>query len=189
MPRPTSSIGFIVDGTRRMGLLITDLLQYARIGSERQLRPVAAAEAVRAALDNLGAAVAEAGAQVSVGTLPVVMAERSQLVSLFQNLIGNAVKYRHPNRSPQIAVTAERQPDGRWGIAVADNGIGIDPDHFDDIFVIFKRLESAAGTDGSGIGLALCRRIAHSFGGKIQVDSAPGAGSTFVVSLAAADAA
>ncbi len=183
-------IDFIVGGTKRMGLLITDLLEYARVGSTGQaLRPVAAETAVRAALANLGAAIAEAGAVISIGALPVVMAEPSQLVSLFQNLMGNALKYRHPDRVPQVAVTAEPDEDGGWRIAVADNGIGIDPQHFDKIFVIFERLETAAATEGTGVGLALCQRIAQRFGGNIQVDSAPNAGTTFVVALAGADAA
>lgn len=181
-------LGFIVGGAQRMGLLITDLLEYARVGSASQpLRPVAAAAAVRTALDNLGTAVGEARAVIRIGTLPVVMAEPSQLVSLFQNLIGNALKYRHPDRAPQVAITAEPDEAGGWRIAVADNGIGIDPQHFDKIFVIFERLDTAPTTEGTGVGLALCQRIARRFGGDIRVDSAPGAGTTFVVALAGAD--
>jgi signal transduction histidine kinase len=183
-------LGFIVGGTKRMGRLITDLLDYARVGSSGQpLRPVAAAEAVRSALDNLAAAIVETGAEISVGSLPMVMAEPSQLVSLFQNLIGNALKYRHPDRVPRIAVTAEPDADGCWRIAVADNGIGIDPRHFDKIFVIFERLETATSTEGTGVGLALCQRIAQRFGGDIRVDSVPEFGTTFVVGLAGAEAA
>ncbi len=181
-------ISFIVDGVHRMASLITGLLDYARVSTPgRPLVPVAAGHACAAALATLKAAIAETAAEVTVGDLPRVMADEAQLVSLFQNLVDNALKYRHPERAPRVAITASRLSPETWRIAVADNGIGIDPAYFNKIFEMFQRLAPARSVDGTGLGLALSQRIVHRFGGRIEVESVPGEGSTFIFTLAAAD--
>ncbi|MBI5164139.1 MAG: hypothetical protein HY985_09580 [Magnetospirillum sp.] len=177
-------IDFIVGGTKHMSAMIHDLLDYARLSSRgTPLEPVPAGRALETALANLSGLVAETGAVVSAQDLPVVMADESQLVSLLQNLIENAVKYRHPDRRPEIAVTAEALPSHQWRFAVADNGIGIEPEYFDRIFAIFQRLRPETGAEGTGIGLAVCQRIAHRFGGRIWVESVPGRGTTLFFTL------
>jgi signal transduction histidine kinase len=177
-------IGFIVDSSKRMTQLINDLLDYSRTTSqERPLGPTPAAGAVDRALVDLKADLDRSGASVAVGDLPLVMAEPSHLVSVFQNLLGNALKYRAADRPLRISVTAERGGLDQWRFAVADNGIGIEPQYFDKIFEIFQRLHPAVDAAGTGIGLALCRRIVHRFGGTIWVDSTPGAGTTFFFTL------
>ena len=179
-----SFIGFIVDGGKRMAALIDDLLDYSRVGSQAKvLSPVSADQAFSLALRNLAVEIEAVGADIRVGKLPVVLGEESLLVSLFQNLLGNALKYRSPDRAPLVSVTARREGKGLWRIAVADNGIGISPDYHDKIFEIFQRLDPVTHGEGTGIGLTLCRRIVHRFGGTIGVDSAPGEGTTFYVTL------
>jgi PAS domain S-box-containing protein len=177
-------IGFIVDSSKQMTRLINDLLEYSRVSSQsKPLRPVPAGDAVAQALRNLRGDLETAAAEVAVGDLPLVMAEPSHLASLFQNLLGNGLKYRMPGRRPRLSVTAERSAADRWTFAVADNGIGIEPQYFDKIFEIFQRLNPASEREGTGIGLTLCRRIVHRFGGTIWVDSVPGVGTTFFFTL------
>jgi len=177
-------IGFIVDNGTRMTRLINDLLEYSRITDHsRQLGPTSAGEAVAKALANLKTDLEECGAAVELGELPRVMAEPSQLISLFQNLLGNGLKYRAPDRPPRLAVTAQRIGPDHWRFAVADNGIGIEPEYHDKIFEIFQRLDPSWGRDGTGIGLTLCRRIVHRFGGAIWLDSAPNVGTTVFFTL------
>ncbi len=177
-------IGFIVDSSKQMTRLINDLLEYSRVSSQsKPLRPVAAGEAVLQAIDNLRGEIDQAGAAIAVGDLPPVMAERSHLVRLFQNLLGNGLKYRAPDRKPRLSVTADRVAPDRWLFAVADNGIGIEPQYFDKIFDIFQRLNPASEREGTGIGLTVCRRIVHRFGGAIWVNSVPGEGTTFLFTL------
>ena len=177
-------IGFIVDGAKHMSRLITDLLDYARVTSQGQpMRPIPARRAVDEALASLKAATNETAAMITVGPLPVVMADKSQLVSLFQNLIGNALKYRDPNRTPQVVITAERTAATEWRFAVRDNGIGIDAEYFEKIFEIFQRLRPADDSEGTGIGLAICQRIVHRLGGTIWVESTPGLGSAFLFTI------
>lgn len=115
--------------------------------------------------------------------LPVVLAEARQAESLFQNLLENALIYRKPDAPPQIEIKATLEPKGLWLISVRDNGIGIEPAYFEKIFVIFQRLEPARFPGGTGIGLALCRRIVHRFGGSIWVESEPQKGTTFNFTL------
>jgi len=177
-------IGFIVDGGKRMTRLIDDLLEFSRVSRQSApLSPVAAGEAVALALRNLGRERNAADVEVRVDDLPTVMAEPTPLVSLFQNLLGNGLKYRAPDRKLVLSVSAKRDSPGRWRFAVADNGIGIEPEYHDKIFEIFQRLNPASDTDGTGIGLTLCRRIVHRFGGTIWVESTVGGGSTFFFTL------
>ena len=177
-------IGFIVESGKRMTRLINDLLEFSRISNQGILgTPTAAGQAVAQALDALGAVIGQTGAEIVVGDLPSVMAEHSHLVSLFQNLLGNALKYRSPDRRPRLSVTAERQSPEFWRFAVADNGIGIDPAYHDKIFEIFQRLDPVSHRDGTGIGLTLCRRIVERCGGAISVESMPGVGTTFFFTL------
>jgi len=177
-------IGFIVDSGKRMTELITDLLAYSRVANPSQpLQSLSANEAVAEALANLTLDIQETQAEITVGTLPKVAAEHSQLVSLFQNLIGNALKYRAPDRKAQISVTAEWIGGDRWRFAVSDNGIGIEPQYFDKVFEIFQRLYPAGDAEGTGIGLTLCRRIVNRFGGTIWVESRPGEGTTMLFTL------
>ena len=130
-------------------------------------------------MNNLSLDLARTGREVSVGDLPVVLAEPTHLTSLFQNLLENSLKYRAPGRPLKLSVTAERQEPDSWRFAVADNGIGIDPLYHDKIFEIFQRLDPGTEVEGTGIGLTLCRRIVHRFGGSIWLESTPGAGTTF----------
>jgi signal transduction histidine kinase len=177
-------LGFIVGSTKKMSLLIGDLLNYARVSSHAEpLETVAAAPALSQALDNLRQALEQAGAEVTVGALPSVRASAVHLVSLFQNLVGNAIKYRSPDRKLRIAIDAHREASGLWCFSVADNGIGIDPAYHHKVFEIFQRLNPAAEAEGTGIGLTLCRRIVHRFGGAIRLESKPGVGSTFFFTL------
>jgi PAS domain S-box-containing protein len=177
-------ISFIVDSGKQMTQLLTDILNYSRITSQAQpLHPTEARDAVTHALKNLSLDLENTKTEVAVGPLPRVMADRSHLVSLFQNLLGNAIKYRSPDTCPQLCVTAEPAEPGWWRFAVRDNGIGIEPQYHEKIFEIFQRLNPATETEGTGIGLTLCRRIVHRFGGSIWVESAPGQGTTFFFTL------
>jgi light-regulated signal transduction histidine kinase (bacteriophytochrome) len=173
-------IAFLTAGTKRMYRLITDLLHYSRINSQaKPLQPVSAARAADIAVANLKAVIEECGASVTIASLPTIEADESQLSSLFQNLLGNALKYRHPERPPAIQIEAVRLSSSIWRFAVKDNGIGIEPEHFERIFVIFQRLHADSAYEGTGIGLALCQRIITRMGGRIWVESKPGQGSTF----------
>jgi len=177
-------IAFIVNGSKQMARLISDLLEYSRISRQaKPLAPIRAAEAVAQALRNLQPDMEQAGAEIVVGELPTVMAEQALLTSLFQNLLGNGLKYRAPDRKLRLSVTAERAVPEGWRFAVADNGIGINPAYHDKIFEMFQRLNPAIATEGSGIGLTLCRRIVHRFGGTIWLQSTPDGGSTFFLTL------
>jgi two-component system, sensor histidine kinase and response regulator len=179
-----ASMDFVKDGARRMNAMIRDLLDFARIGhGERKLEDLALNALVAAALKNLSARIAETGAQIKADRdLPAVHGHAGDLVRLFQNLIGNAIKYHAPDRAPIVAITAER--DGtNCAVTIADNGIGFDPKHFDRIFGVFQRLHTREIYEGTGIGLALCRKISANHGGRIEVASTPGEGSSFTVFL------
>ncbi|MBI5017511.1 MAG: HAMP domain-containing protein [Deltaproteobacteria bacterium] len=177
-------IGYAVDGAKRMKGLINDLLTLSRVGT-RGAPPERcdAGTALDAALENLSAAVAETGAVVTHDALPTVVADAGQLTQVFQNLIGNALKFRG-EAPPRVHVSASREP-GAWVFSVRDNGIGIEAEHFERIFVIFQRLHGKASYPGTGIGLALCTKIVERHGGRIWVESEPGKGSTFFFSLPA----
>jgi signal transduction histidine kinase len=177
-------MAFIVDGAARMKQLIEDLLAYSRVGTRgRDPEPTDAQGALEQALANLRAAVEATGATVTNDALPTVRADASQLVQLFQNLVGNALKFRGRD-APRIHVGAQRK-DTEVVLSVRDNGIGIDPQYFERIFVIFQRLHSKAEYDGTGIGLAICKKIVDRHGGRIWVESQPGQGSTFYCTLPA----
>ncbi|MEO5373287.1 MAG: CBS domain-containing protein [Alphaproteobacteria bacterium] len=180
----TEFIGYAVDGARRMQRLIRDLLEFSRVDTRgNQFKEVALAKVMEAARANLSVAIAESDAVVTIADgLPVVLGDDGQLTRLFQNLIGNALKYRHTGRRPEITVAARRDGDD-WRLTVTDNGIGIDAKHFERIFLIFQRLHGHGEYEGSGIGLAICKRIAERHGGRIWVESDPGHGSHFHVAL------
>ncbi len=179
-------IDFIVDGGVRMQQLIRDLLQFSRL--ETASGAFAPTDAARAAADALvlfNGQLREVGGSVTVGPLPTVMADPAQLEQVFSNLIGNAIKYRRPDVPPEVRVSAER--DGRfWRFAVADNGIGIEAEYYDRIFEMFRRLHTHDKYGGTGIGLAVVKRIIERHGGAVRVESRPGEGSTFFFTLPAA---
>jgi two-component system, chemotaxis family, sensor kinase Cph1 len=171
-----------VDGAKRMQALIQDLLAYARIDSGGlELAPTDAGAALHLALSNLQTSIQETAAEITHGELPTVRADAGQLVQLFQNLIGNALKYRR-EAPPKIHVEACRNED-HWLFSVRDNGIGIDPKNQDRIFQIFQRLHTRAQYDGTGIGLAICKRIVDRHSGRIWVAAEPGPGATFRFTL------
>jgi PAS domain S-box-containing protein len=171
-------IGYAVDGAKRMQALIQDLLALSRVGRRGKERQAVECGAVVAeAAQNLKTAMAECGAVLSYGELPTAFANRSQMVQLFQNLIGNAVKFRG-EKSPAISVSAERRGH-EWVFAVADNGIGIPAEQRDRIFEIFQRLHSRTEYPGNGIGLSICKKIVEQHGGRIWVESEVGQGSAF----------
>lgn len=178
-------IAYAVDGAARMQELINDLLDYSRVTTQgKGFEPIDGEAVLGKALGNLQAAVVESGARISHDLLPTVKADATQLGQVFQNLISNAIKFRG-DRPPEIHVGAERR-DGACQFSIRDNGIGIDPKHFDRLFVIFQRLHTREEYPGTGIGLALCRRIVERHGGKIWVESQPGKGSTFYFTIPAA---
>ena len=180
-------IGFIVEGSNRMSRLIQDLLEYARLSNSQQpLERVSAQQAADDALANLSLTIAAQKAVIKIAPLPFVHANLAQLTSLFQNLMDNAIKYGHPERHPEISVSADATEPGWWTFKIHDNGIGIAPEYFDQIFVVFQRLHAPGDRSGTGIGLATCQRIVHHLGGRIWLESEPGQGSTFYFTLAAA---
>jgi len=177
---------FALDGARRGQQLINDLLAFSRVGTRRrELRPTDCERVLEAALQSLEVAARESGATISHGPLPTVMGDGPQLSLVLQNLVGNALKFRGPDL-PRVNVTAERQG-GEWVLAVEDNGLGIAPEYFDRIFLIFQRLHTREEYPGTGIGLAIAKRIVERHGGRIWVESAPGRGSTFRFSIPACD--
>jgi light-regulated signal transduction histidine kinase (bacteriophytochrome) len=177
-------IRFAIDGARRMQRLIQDLLKYSRVGTHGQEpAPVSAEVVLGGVLANLRMAIDESGAVIHHDPLPEVMADESQIAQLLQNLIANAIKFHGPS-TPQIHIAAELQGN-HWQFVVGDNGIGIDPDQHERVFQIFQRLHSRDEYPGSGIGLAVCKRIVQRHGGQIWLESQPGAGSTFFFTLPA----
>jgi len=175
-------IGFAVDGAKRLQTLINDLLHYSRIVSKaRPLQRTDCAAALGLALRNLQVAIRESDAQVTHGDLPILAADDTQMVQLFQNLVGNAIKFRR-GPGPRVHVQAQREDDA-WHFAVSDDGIGIPPAHFERIFVLFQRLHSRSQYAGTGIGLALCKKIVERHGGRIWVSSTPGNGAVFQFTL------
>jgi light-regulated signal transduction histidine kinase (bacteriophytochrome) len=176
-------IAFAVDGARRMQELINDLLTYSRVGSRAlQLQSVDLGRAVDQVVSDVGGAIADSGATITRDDLPTVQADPTQLQQLLQNLIANGIKFRRPDTLPVVHVSASRQ-DGAWLVAVSDNGIGIEPQYLDRIFVLFQRLHTRADYPGTGIGLAICKKIVERHGGQIHVHSEPGRGTTFEFTL------
>ncbi|OAN53946.1 hypothetical protein A6A04_13735 [Paramagnetospirillum marisnigri] len=176
-------IGFMVDGVNRMQAIILHLLEYSRVGGKgHAVVEFDSSEAVSQALANLAIAIKESGAVITADSLPVIHADRLQFTRLIQNLVGNAIKYRHPDRPPRITLAAERQQ-SQWCFSVADNGIGIEQQYYDRIFKLFQRLHPRGKYEGTGIGLAICRKIVDIHGGTMWVESVPGEGSTFYFTL------
>jgi PAS domain S-box-containing protein len=177
-------IGFAVDGAKRMQTLINDLLMYSRVGTRgKELAPVSMERVLGEAMSNLQIAIEESQAELSHDLLPEVSGDPVQLVMMFQNLLGNAIKFRG-KEPPCIHVGARRKED-EWVFSVRDNGIGIDPRFSERIFVIFQRLHDRNAYPGNGIGLAICKRIVQRHGGRIWVESRPGSGSLFFFTLPA----
>lgn len=173
-------IDYAVDAATRMQGLISDLLAYSRIGRTKDFTRVDVEEVLQVALSNLKASIEETGALVTHGALPTINAN-SQIFRVFMNIIGNAIKYRGPE-APRIHVAAERVADS-WQFSIADNGIGIEPRHQERIFGIFQRLHAKSEYPGTGIGLSICKKIIENHGGRIWVESKPGAGSTFFFNI------
>ena len=175
-------IAYAVDGAKRMQMLINDLLSYSRVGTQgNEFALTDCAGVVGLAIKNLQKAIQESGAGITCDQLPTVLADKMQLLQLFQNLLANAIKFR-TERAPEIRITAQHT-DGSWQFAVKDNGIGIEPRHFDRIFLIFQRLHSRRHYPGTGMGLAICKKIVDRHGGTIWPVSDPGMGTTFFFTL------
>ncbi|AVM73482.1 sensor histidine kinase [Magnetospirillum gryphiswaldense] len=179
-------IEFAVSGAKHMSEMIHSLLEYSRVSSQGQtFEPMELDDALRVALQDLSATLAEKNATVTADPLPRIMGDPLQLARLFQNLIGNAVKYHPPDAVPKVAITVQRM-DEEWEIAVTDNGIGIPPDQIEQLFKVFRRLHTSQEYEGHGVGLAVCKRIVMRHGGRIWAESeGAGHGSRFVFTLPA----
>lgn len=181
-------IAYAVDGASRMQKLINDLLALSRVGTQaKPFEPVPTGAILSRVLSDMRPTIEGAAATVAVpDTLPTVLADATQIGQLFQNLIGNALKFRG-TEAPRVDISARPEDDGRlWRFAFRDNGIGIEPQYFERIFVIFQRLHSKESYPGTGIGLAICKKIVERHGGHMWVESTPGAGATFLFTLPAA---
>jgi signal transduction histidine kinase len=176
-------LGYLTEGAKRMQVMIADLLDYSRVdrGGSAVTR-FDSGEAAQAAILHLSPAIEEVGGRVECGELPVVTGDQPQFIRVMQNLIGNALKYRHLERPPVVRVSACAGA-SETVFTVADNGIGIEPEYFDKIFQIFQRLHGRDRYPGTGIGLAICKKIVERHGGRVRVESKPGEGSTFSFSL------
>jgi light-regulated signal transduction histidine kinase (bacteriophytochrome) len=176
-------IAFAVDGSNRMQRLINNLLAYSRAGaSVTRPRRISSESALQAALANLQTSIEESGATVTHEALPEVVMDDMQLTQIFQNLIGNAVKFRGAD-APRVHVSATTQPDAASTFSVRDNGIGIEPQYFEKIFLLFQRLHGRSEFEGTGIGLAICKKILERVGGRIWVESQMHSGSTFYFAI------
>jgi signal transduction histidine kinase len=177
-------LSFIRSGASRMDALLDDLLSYAQASSipEASFEPVNAMPPLQAALDNLAGAINGSNAKIMVDDLPAVRMRASHLSLLFQNLIGNAIKYRKTTEPVEIRLTV-RKTDGQWIFSIADNGIGISPAYKETIFGMFKRLHPNSEYSGTGMGLAICKRIVERYRGRIWVESEPGCGANFFFSI------
>jgi PAS domain S-box-containing protein len=177
-------IAFAVDGASRMQRLIQDLLAYSHVGTKgMDLLDISSEFALQEALANLRDAIRTSGAQVTHDPIPFVLADEMQLIQLFQNLVGNAIKYQ-ASETPLVHISAVRNSGGRWIFSVRDNGLGVDSQYFEKIFGMFQRLHRRNEFAGTGIGLAICKKIVERHGGIISIDSKLGQGSTFHFSLA-----
>ena len=176
-------IAFAVDGAHRMQLLIVDLLAYCRVETTgKEFRETSSEAALEQALLNLRGTILESSGVVTHDLLPTVLADATQLVQLFQNVVGNAIKYRSPE-PPRVHVSAKKNSGSEWIFSMRDNGLGIEPKYFEKIFVMFQRLHSREEFSGTGIGLTVCKKIAERHGGRMWVESEPGKGSTFYFAL------
>lgn len=175
-------IGFAVDGATRMQRLIQDLLSYSRVGTQAKVwETVDCNQVLESAIANLQLSIQESGATLNPAPLPTLTANTRQLTQLFQNLIGNAIKYRG-EAAPIVEIGCQQQQDN-YLFWVKDNGIGIDPKHSDRVFMVFQRLHTRQEYSGTGIGLAICKKIVEQHGGKIWVDSQVDQGATFFFTL------
>ena len=191
-------IAYASDGAIRMHRLVNDLLSISRVGTRTApMAPVSLDRVVAQARDNLATAISQSGAEIEAGPLPTVIGDETQLIQLFQNLLDNAIKF-HGKEQPAIRITADTATRGHGDaetavpsipfvtIRVSDNGIGIDPKYTDKIFGLFKRLHTEQEYPGTGIGLAVCKKIVERHGGRIWLESEPGKGSAFIFTLPAA---
>jgi PAS domain S-box-containing protein len=176
-------IAFAVDGCNRMQGLIHDLLAYSRAGTNgKAFCEVSAEDALQGALTNLRITIKQSGAVVSHDSLPAIKTDETQLTQVFQNLVGNAIKYRSAEL-PRVHISATTNGDNEWIFSVRDNGLGIDPQYFERIFILFQRLHGRTEFEGTGIGLAICKKVVERLGGRIWVESQPEKGSTFYFAL------
>lgn len=183
-PDADEFIHYIVEGGTRMEMLVNDLLDYSRVTSmAKPLVSIETDNAVNTAIKNLSSAISESKAEISVDPLPVILGDLTQLTLVFQNLLANAIKFRG-DKTPVVHIGSVRMGD-KWIFSVQDNGIGIDPDYHEKIFEIFQRLHNRGQYSGTGIGLAICKRIIERHGGKIWVESDEGKGSTFYFTIPA----
>jgi len=176
--RADKYLTFIAQSSDRMKVLIKDLLDYSRIGRKKELNAVDCNLLVKEVLADLGVAIKESNAEIKTGNLPVIEGYPTELKQLFQNLLINAVKFKRPGIKPEIEINANKI-NGYWEFTCKDNGIGIDPKHQERIFIIFQRLHTRSEYDGSGIGLAHCKKIVELHGGKIWINSVLNEGATF----------
>jgi signal transduction histidine kinase len=182
-PQAKKYIDYAVEGAKRMQALIGGLLEFSRVGRvDEPFGPVNTDAALDQALLNLRSAIDENKAMVTHGALPVVTGNAGRLAQVFQNLVGNAIKFRRPDQPPSIHVSAVARGK-EWLFAVKDNGIGLDTQYVDRIFVIFQRLHTRSEYPGTGIGLSICKKVIERHGGRIWVESQPGAGATFLFTL------
>jgi len=177
-------LNLVRSGARRMDALLDDLLSYAHASSipEEAVEPVDATRPLQWALDNLTGAIQQSGAKITIGQMPMVKMRESHLSQLFQNLIGNAIKYRKPDQQVQIQLSASRA-NGAWVFTIGDNGIGVSPKYKETIFGIFKRLHSDSEYSGTGMGLAICKRIVERYQGRIWIESELESGANFFFSV------
>lgn len=175
-------LNYLSQASDRMKVLIKDLLDYSRIGREKAAMPVDCEELLEEVVADLGKSIKESDAHIHCGDLPALYAYPTELKLLFQNLIANAIKFRHADRKPEITITAETENNG-WKFTVSDNSIGIEKQNLERIFIIFQRLHNRSQYEGSGIGLAHCKKIVELHGGHIWADSEPGVGSRFFFTI------
>ena len=181
-------LGRMLDASRRMANLIDDLLKYARVSKGSvELENVELDEVFREILDEYATRLAESGAEVTLDGLEAVQGDWTQVRQLFQNLVSNAIKFRREGVPVRVTVRGQPQDDGRLRVTVADNGIGFEEKYLGKIFQVFQRLHGRGQYEGTGIGLAVCARIAESHGGSIEARSEPGEGAVFVVTLPLAE--
>jgi PAS domain S-box-containing protein len=173
----------IVDGSRRMHLLITDLLAFSQAqGAQLILRPSDMSQVLDAALANLRSSIDDTRANITHDPLPILMVDAARIAQVFQNLVGNGIKYKKPDESPRIHISASKERNECWSLSVQDNGLGFDDSYAEQIFGMFKRLHGKE-IAGTGIGLAICKKIIESHGGSISATSTPGVGSRFTFTL------
>jgi PAS domain S-box-containing protein len=181
--RAEEFISHAVEGTKRMQALIMDLLSYSRVGTHTHpFAPTNCEEVINDVLANLSIAIEESGAIVTHDPLPTLVADESQLSQVFQNLIGNALKFRAEGRKPEVRVTARKDGE-QWIFSVADNGIGIEPQYYERVFRVFQRLHTRSKYPGTGIGLAIVKKIVERHGGRIWIESQLEMGTTFFFTL------